>query len=157
MVHRHDPRYVDMFVKEICFGKENTAQTPAADDTSNDNSEPLEQDQISRSHVPRCLFLSRDRADITYIHSERIVSTHDKPYAAEPGARQIFQRRQAVGQVFGYNQNSTEVTSYSDSGWAGCQGTRMSSSVGVILLDSRMFGAHTRKQHIIVMSNAEAD
>ena len=33
----------------------------------------------------------------------------------------------------------------------------MSSSVGVILLDSRMFGAHTRKQHIIVMSNAEAD
>ena len=70
MVHQQDPRYVDMFVKEICFGKENTAQTPAADDTSNDNSEPLEQEQISRSHVPRCLFLSRDRADITYTVNE---------------------------------------------------------------------------------------
>ena len=60
---------------EHCLGLENgnTVQTPTIDDVKDENPVWLDSEPISRysSHVARCLFLSRDRAD--NIRRERVV------------------------------------------------------------------------------------
>ena len=59
---------LDVLVKEICLDIANTVQTPAAHDAVSENPKPQEEEQFNRyrSHVAGCLFLSQDRADITY-------------------------------------------------------------------------------------------
>ena len=73
VVYQHDPRHVDVLVKELGLEHGNSVQTPAAPDvTEEEGSEPLSQDQHQRyrPQVARCLFLSQDRADITFIVNE---------------------------------------------------------------------------------------
>ena len=50
-----------------------------------------------------------------------------------------------------------EVTTNSNSDWAGCNETRKSSSAGVTLLGSHTLKAYTRKHKIIARSRAEAE
>ena len=81
----HDPRHVDCLAEKFGLGNANTVQTPAADVTSCENSEPLDQEQFSecRSHVARCFFLCHDRADITFTVNEfcqRTISTQQSPF-----------------------------------------------------------------------------
>ena len=49
-------------------------------------------------------------------------------------------------QIFTHERMGEEVTTDSDSDWAGCKGTRKSSSAGLILLGSHMLKAYTRKK-----------
>ena len=70
IVYQHVPRHVDVLVKDL---DGNSVQTPAAPDAmEEEESELLSQDQHHRyrSLVARCLFLSQDRADITFIVNE---------------------------------------------------------------------------------------
>ena len=72
-MYQHDPRHVDVLVKDLGLEHGNSVQTPAAPDvTEEEESEPLSQDQRHRyrSQVARCLFLSQERADITFIVNE---------------------------------------------------------------------------------------
>ena len=74
IVYQHDPRHVDMDVKDLGLEHGNSVQTPATPDvTEEEESEPLSQDQHHRYrlHVARCLLLSQDRADVTFIVNER--------------------------------------------------------------------------------------
>ena len=50
-----------------------------------------------------------------------------------------------------------EVTTFTDSDWAGCKETRKSSSAGVVMLGEHALKAYTRKQKIIARSSAEAE
>ena len=50
-----------------------------------------------------------------------------------------------------------EVTTFSDSDWAGRKGTVQSSSAGVVLLGSHTLKAYTRKHKTIARSSAEAE
>ena len=73
IVYQHDPRHIDVLVRELGLENGNTVQTPAATSTAEEEeSEPLSQTQYHkyRSQVARCLFLSQDRADITFIVDE---------------------------------------------------------------------------------------
>ena len=73
IVYQHDPRHVDVLVKDVGFEHGNSVQTPAAPETmEEEESELLSQGQHHRyrSLVARCLFLSQDRADITFIVNE---------------------------------------------------------------------------------------
>ena len=46
IVYQHDPRHVDVIVKESGLGRDNSAWTPATFDvTEEESSEPLSQDQ----------------------------------------------------------------------------------------------------------------
>ena len=77
----HDPRHVDCLAEKFGLGNANTVQAPAADVTSCENSEPLDQEQFSecRSHVARCFFLTHDRADITFtVNSVNGQSPHSR-------------------------------------------------------------------------------
>ena len=50
-----------------------------------------------------------------------------------------------------------EVTTFTDSDWAGCKEIRKSSSAGVVMLGNHTLKAYTRKQKIIARSSAEAE
>ena len=52
---------------------------------------------------------------------------------------------------------ANEVTTFTDSDFAGCKETRMSSSAGVMLLGNHALKAYTRKHKIIAKSSAEAE
>ena len=60
-------------------------------------------------------------------------------------------------QIFRYRKLVEEVTSYTDSDWAGSKETRKSSSAGVVMLGDHALKAYTRKQKIIARSGAEAE
>ena len=73
IVDQHDPRHVDVLVKDLGLEHGNYVQTPATLDVmEEEESEPLSQVQHQqyRSQVARCLFLSQDRANITFIVNE---------------------------------------------------------------------------------------
>ena len=70
---QHDPIHVDVLVKDLGLEHSNSVQTPATHDaTEEEGPERLSQVQHSkyRSQVARCVFLSQDRADITFIVNE---------------------------------------------------------------------------------------
>ena len=70
IVYQHDHRHVDVLAKDLGLEHGNSVQTPATPDVmEEEESEPLiqVQHQQLRSQVARCLFLSQDRADITFI------------------------------------------------------------------------------------------
>ena len=73
LVYQHDPRHVDVLVKDLGLEHGNSVQTPAKPDVmEEEESEPLSQvqQQQYRSQVSRCLVLSQDRTDTTIIMNE---------------------------------------------------------------------------------------
>ena len=71
-MYQHDPRHVDVLVKDQGLERGNSVQTLATHDVTEEEVEPLDQMQSSkyRAQVARCLFFSQDRADITFILNE---------------------------------------------------------------------------------------
>ena len=59
--------------------------------------------------------------------------------------------------MFKNGKTVEEVTTCTDSDWAGCKETRKSSSAGVVMLGEHALKAYTRKQKIIARSSAEAE
>ena len=78
-LYQHDPRHVDVLVESLGLENGNTVQTPIIDDVRDENPVWLDSEQISkyRSHVARRLFLSRDRADITFVVNELCLRMSD--------------------------------------------------------------------------------
>ena len=73
IVYQHDPRHADVLVKDLGLEHCNSLQAMATPDVmEEEESEPLSQVQHQqyRSQVSRCLFLSQDRADFTFIVNE---------------------------------------------------------------------------------------
>ena len=72
ILYQHDPRHVDVLVESLGLENGNTVQTPIVDDVKDDNLVRLDPEQISkyRSYVARRLFLSQDRADVTFAVNE---------------------------------------------------------------------------------------
>ena len=71
LVYQHDPRHVDVLVKDFGLEHGNLRQFPVHDVTD-DIPEALNQTQSSNcgAHVARCLLFSQDRADITFMVNE---------------------------------------------------------------------------------------
>ena len=163
IVNQHDPRHVDVLVKELGLENGNTVQTPAAPMAAEEEeSELLDQVQYHRyrSQVARCLFLSQDRADITFIENE-LCQTMSNPtqlsLAKLKRLTRYLKRERQWGQVFKYEKAVEEITMFTDSDWAGCKETRKSSSAGVVMSGAHALKAYTRKQKIIARSSAEAE
>ena len=149
IVCQHDPRHVDVLVKDLGLENGNSVQTPAAPDVmEEEESQPLSQVQHQqyRSQVARCLFLSQDRADITFIVNElcQKMSSPD-------------QQRDFGDKCLNMEKVAEELTVFTDSDWAGCKETRKSSSAGVLTLEGHNMKAYTRKQKVIAKSSAEAE
>ena len=162
-MYQHDPRHIDVLVRELGLENGNTVQTPAAPNaTEEEGSEPLSQTQHHkyRSQVARCLFISQDRADITFIVNELCQTMSNPTQQSLAKLKRLIRylkRERQWGQVFKYEKNIEEVTMFTDSDWAGCKETRKSSSAGVTMLGTHALKAYTRKQKIIARSSAEAE
>ena len=163
IIYQHDPRHIDVLVKDLGLENGNSVQTPATPDvTEEEKPEPLSQVQHRkyRSQVARCLFLSQDRADITFIVND-LCQTMSNPtqqsLAKLKRLTRYLKRERQWGQVFKYGKAAEEVTMFTDSDWAGCKETRKSSSAGVVILGEHALKAYTRKQKIIARSSAEAE
>ena len=109
----------------------------------------------------RCLFLSQDTADITFVVNELCQRMSDPSQHSFSKLKRLVRylkgERQWI-QVFEFGAMSSEVTVFSDSDWAGDQETRKSSSAGVALVGTTHFlKAYTRKQKIIAKRSAEAE
>ena len=97
---QHDPRHVDMLVKDLGLEHANPVLTPATPDVmKEEKSEPLSQVQHQqyRSQVARCLFLSQDRSDITFIVNDlcqKMLSPNHQSLA------RYLKRERQWGQVF---------------------------------------------------------
>ena len=163
IVYQHDPRHIDVLVKELGLENGNTVQTPAAPNTAEEEeSELLSQTQHHRyrSQVARCLFLSQDRADITFIVNElcqKMSNSTQQCVAKLKRLTRYLKRERQWGQIFKYEKTGEEVTMFTDSDWAGCKETRKSSSAGVVMSGTHALKAYTRKQKIIARSSAEAE
>ena len=137
-------------------------QTPIIDDAIDENPVQLDPDRISkyRSHVARCLFLSQDRADITFavngLCQKMSDPTRHNFAKVKRLVRYLKGERQWI-QVFEFGDMSSEVTVFSDSGWAGDKETRKLSSAGVALVVRHLLKAYTRKQKNIARGSAEAE
>ena len=72
LVYQYDPRHVDVLVKDLGLEYGNAVQTSTIHDVTDEEPAPLDHMQSSqhRSQVARCLFLSQDRADVTFIANE---------------------------------------------------------------------------------------
>ena len=122
----------------------------------------LDSEQISkyRDHVARCSFLSQDRADITVAVKEVCQRMSDPSQHSFSKLKRLVQflkgERQWI-QVFEFGDMSSQVTVFSDSGWAGDKKTRKSSSAVIALVGQHFLKAYTRKQQIIVRSSAGAE
>ena len=113
-----------------------------------------------RSQVSRCLFLSEDRADITFIVNELCQKMSDPNQQSLTRLKRLarhLKRERQRGQVFEYGALDEELTVFTDSDWAGCMETRISSSAGVLMLGRHTLKTYTRKQKIMAKCCAEAE
>ena len=110
--------------------------------------------------MARCLFFSRDRADVTFAVNELCQRMTDPSQHSISKLKRLVRylkgERQWT-QVFGFGDMSSEVTVFSDSDWAADKEARTSSSSGVALVGRHLLKAYTRKQKIIARSSAEAE
>ena len=92
VVHQHDPRHVDVLVKGLGLERGTSLQTPAVHDVTDEEPEPLDQMQTSkyRSQLARRLFLSQDRADMSFVLPEPPSQIFCKPKKVSP----VFETRQ---------------------------------------------------------------
>ena len=154
-MYQHDPRHVDVLVKDLGLEHGNSVQTPAAlGALEEEESEPLSQDQHHRyrSLVARYLFLSQDRADITFIVNElcqKMSNSNQQSLARLNRLARFLKRERQWGQVFEKGAMTKDLTVFTDSDWAGCKKTRKSSSAGVLMQGKHTLKAYTRKQRII--------
>ena len=163
IVYQHDPRHVDVLVKDFGLEHRNSVQTPATPDVMEEGeSEPSSQvqHQQNRSQVTRCLYLSQDRADMTFIVNElcqKMSSPNQQSLAKLKRLAMYLKSERQWRQVFECGKMAEELAAFTDSDWAGCKETRKSSSAGVLMLGGHTWKAYTRKQKVIAESSAEAD
>ena len=79
-MYQHDPRHVDVLVKDPGLERGNSVQTPPTLGVTEEEPEPLDQVQHSkyRSQVARC-FVPQSRSSGHNIHRERVMSKDVKP------------------------------------------------------------------------------
>ena len=121
--------FVDVLIESLELEIGNTVQTPIGDDVKDENPVQLDPEQISkyRSHVARCLFVSQDRADITFAVNELCQKMSDPTQ-------------------YSFVQTGPETKK---------RGNRLAREL--CSWDDTFLKAYTRKQKIIARSSAEAE
>ena len=83
MVYQHDPRHVDVLVKDFRLEHGNSVQTPATHDVTDEEPEPLNQHTTQKLQVASCMMFvpQQDGADTTFIVIELCQSMSNPPSA----------------------------------------------------------------------------
>ena len=152
-MYQHDPRHVDVLVKDLGLEHGNSVQTPAAPGAmEEEESEPVSQDQHHRyrSLVARCLFLSQDWVNVTFDVNElcQKMSNPNQQSLARLKRLAIVETQIQWGQVFEYGA-MTKDDGVHGFGLGWLQGESEVISAGVLMLERHRLKAYTRKQKVI--------
>ena len=101
IIYQHDPRHVDVLVKDLGLEHGNSVQAPAAPDAiEEEESEPLSQDQHHKVTRPQML-VPQSRSSRHNIHCEQAVPKDVESQSTEPRqaeeACQVLETRETVG------------------------------------------------------------
>ena len=98
IVYQHDPRHVDVLVKDLGLEHGNSVQTPATPDVTEGRVGTVESGSASQIQVTGCqMFVPQSRPSRHNIHCERVVSKDVESQSTEPcqakKACQVFETR----------------------------------------------------------------
>ena len=162
-----DPRHAELVIQGLGLEEGKPANTPGVpqsemrdeDDTSNP---PMAGSDATayRALTARLNFLSQDRPDIQYAVKEvsRYMSaprTKDMEPLKRIG-RYLLSKPRATF-LYEWQRQPAELTSFSDTDWAGCRSTRKSTSGGIVVHGSHYIKSWSRQQNLVSLSSAEAE
>ena len=162
-----DPRHDELVVQGLGLEDGKPANTPGVpqselrdeDDTSNP---PMAGSEATayRALTARLNFLSQDRPDIQYAVKEvsRYMGAPRKK-DMEPlkrVGRYLLAKPRATF-LYEWQSQPSELTSFSDTDWAGCRSTRKSTSGGIVLHGKHFIKSWSRQQNLVSLSSAEAE
>ena len=151
------PDTLTCFVKDLGLENGNSVQTPATPEvTEEEKPEPLSKIQHHKYRSTGCQMFVPQPRPITFIVNElcqRMSNPTQQSLVKLKRLARYLKRERQWGQVFKHGKTVEEVTTFTDSDWAGCKETRKSSSAGVVMLGEHALKAYTRKQKIIARSS----
>ena len=113
-----------------------------------------------RRIVARLNYLAPDRIDIQFAVKEcaRYMSApRGNHWAALVRIGRYLKGRPRLVMKFGFQDESSIVTTFTDSDWAGCRRTAKSTSGGIVTMGGHVINNYARQQKTIAPSSAEAE
>ena len=113
-----------------------------------------------RAITARLNFLSQDRPDIQYSVKEVsrwMSSPRGKDLEALKRIGKYLLGKPRATFFYRWQRAPTELTSFSDTDWAGCRGTRKSTSTGTITHGDHYIKSWSSQQSLVSLSSAEAE
>ena len=162
-----DPTHAELIISQLELRDAKPVTTPGVTAThprneNDDENPPLGAAEASqfRGVAARTNFLSQDRVDIQYASKEasRWMSRPRKgdwEVLNRIGRYLLSHPRMTL--VYGWRNLPTEITTYSDTDWAGCKDTRRSTSGGVVMHGKHRLRSWSRMQTLVALSSAEAE
>ena len=106
----------------------------------------------------RLIYMTVDRADCQYATKELARAMANPTVKdSEKGKRIARYLRPRAALVFAWQPETDELGIYSDSDWAGCVGTRRSTSGGAVMWGKHALKTYSRQQRTIALISAEAE
>ncbi len=144
--------------------KANPVSTPGVD---TDNATPGQVEESSeqtryRAISARANYLAIDRPDVQYVVKE-ICRSMSAPCTEDWNklkrlARYLIGRPRLVQQfIYQDEYEAKQLTTYTDSNWAGCKKTRKSTSAASIMIGKHCIKTYSKTQATVALSSAEAE
>jgi hypothetical protein len=158
-----DPSLLEKSVKDLNLESAKPAPTPLSADVLKDIESPLldkDQHRRYRTHVGRLLYLSHDRADLSFAAKHLSRSLHAPTEQSWKELKRTFRYLLGHKELPYHVDNEVipkTIDVYTDSDWASCHKTRKSTSGGTVLLSGTPITCWSRTQPTISLSSAEAE
>ena len=164
-----DPRHVEILVDSTGVKDERPLTTNGSKDDREKEAgrdlakaEKLDDNSVSkyRSDVARWNFLAADRPDIAFSVKELARRMSEPTTLDVERVRRMVRYlkfRQRVVAWYRYQEHPGCLQAYTDSDWAGCPGTRKSTSGGPVMYRSHYSKVWSKTQATRALSSAEAE
>ena len=157
-----DQRHGELIVKEMGLDKCKGLPTPGVDDHHDSEDVELMDWRATqfRSLAARANDLALDRPDIQYAVKE-LCRTMSRPTESSwrkltRVAKYLIYRPRMVLDYL-WQEEVSELSTYSDANWAGCVTTRKSTSGGVVMAGTHLIKTWSKTQSNIALSSAESE
>ena len=113
-----------------------------------------------RGMAARANYLAQDRPDLAYAAKE-LTRKMQHPTVEDEDKMRRFARyligRPRVKLMYHFQEDQSELTTFSDTDWAGCRRTRRSTSGGYTMRGAHLMKIWCKTQAVVALSSAEAE
>lgn len=164
-----DPRHARALIEEMGVEAGKSVGTPMAADSSEsrkaqqkDDEEAMEPGEATRYRAlaARLNYLAMDRPDLqvaTLAASRRMSSPVKGDWAILKRVARYLRRQPRAACLYRWQRDGFPLVVCTDSDWAGCKATRVSTSGGVVYRGEHVVKTWCRTQHAISLSSMEAE